>query len=297
MEFMRLVDEQVNRNELHSVTKQGDWPKAESILGKNKVVLTEALRSDGSTILHIAVGIGHNNFVKQLLSYMNDEQVVQQRDSDGSTTLHIAAIVGNTDIADLLVKRNRMLLRVKGYKGVEPLQKAYEYMHLDTIGYLLKSVNDDGKTELQSSLTRSVQPDDDIAVNLLVNAISAKQYSLALELVQNFPKSASRSDDVLMALAKNFPSGLDHWEKLVYPSPLSWLDNIRLKVEALTIVLFLGFPVFVLYKFIVKGSPSDKGIATLLFKSVILTVQAWLALPFVFTNVNQRMILILVFKR
>ncbi|KAJ0886671.1 putative ankyrin repeat-containing domain, PGG domain, ankyrin repeat-containing domain superfamily [Helianthus annuus] len=283
-EFLKLLDEQVNRNRLHSVTKKGDWTEAKSILEKNKDLATEAVRSDGSTILHIAVGIGHNDFVKQLLSYMNDEQLLQRRDSDGSTSLHIAAIVGNTDVADLLVKRNKMLLRVKDNKGVEPLQKAYEYMHLDTIGYFLKAVSDDGKNELQSSLTGSVHPDDDIATDLLVNAISAKQYSLALELVQNFPESASRSDDVLMALAKNFPSGLDHWETLVSPSPSRWLDDFMLQAHALIILFLLGFPMFALYKFIVKRSPSNKGIGTLLFKLVILTVAAWLALPLAFTR-------------
>ncbi|KAJ0532696.1 putative ankyrin repeat-containing domain, PGG domain, ankyrin repeat-containing domain superfamily [Helianthus annuus] len=283
-EFLKLLDEQVNRNRLHSVTKKGDWTEAKSILEKNKDLATEAVRSDGSTILHIAVGIGHNDFVKQLLSYMNDEQLLQQRDSDGSTSLHVAAIVGNTDVADLLVKRNKMLLRVKDNKGVEPLQKAYEHMHLDTVGYFLKAFSDDGKNELQSSLTGSVHPDDDIATDLLVNAISAKQYSLALELVQNFPESASRSEDVLMALAKNFPSGLDHWETLVSPSPSSWLDDFMLQAHALMILFLLGFPVFALYKFIVKRSPSNKGIGTLLFKSVLLTVAAWLALPFAFTR-------------
>ncbi|KAJ0639100.1 putative ankyrin repeat-containing domain, PGG domain, ankyrin repeat-containing domain superfamily [Helianthus annuus] len=182
---------------------------------------------------------------------MNDEQLLQQRDSDGSTSLHVAAIVGNTDVADLLVKRNKMLLRVKDNKGVEPLQKAYEHMHLDTVGYFLKAVSDDGKNELQSSLTGSVHPDDDIANDLLVNAISAKQYSLALELVQNFPESASRSDDVLMALAKNFPSGLDHWETLI--SPLAaWLALPFAFTRLL--ILAARFIFRFLYSFLWKGA-------------------------------------------
>ncbi|KAJ0710497.1 putative PGG domain-containing protein [Helianthus annuus] len=53
--------------------------------------------------------------------------------------------------------------------------------------------------------------------------------SLASQLVEKLPNSASESDDVLMAIAKNFPSGLDYWEKLLYP-PLDniWSDNIWL---------------------------------------------------------------------
>ena len=39
----------------------------------------------------------------------------------------------------------------------------------------------------------------------------------ALELVEKFPMFASKKDDVLVAIARTFPSELDHWETLVYP--------------------------------------------------------------------------------
>ncbi|KAJ0524772.1 putative PGG domain, ankyrin repeat-containing domain superfamily [Helianthus annuus] len=109
----------------------------------------------------------------------------------------------------------------------DPLHKAYEHMHLDTIGYLLKAVDDAARTESQSSLTGSTHPDDEIGVGLLVNAISAKQYGLALELVKRFPMFASKNDDVLVAIAKSFPSELDYWETLVYPpiAPIKRIDE------------------------------------------------------------------------
>ncbi|KAJ0955098.1 putative PGG domain, ankyrin repeat-containing domain superfamily [Helianthus annuus] len=170
-----------------------------------------------------------------------------------------------------------MLLRVKDNDSKDPLHKAYENMHLDTIAYLLKAVKVEDKTELQSPLSSSVDhPDDDMAVKLLVTAISAKQYSLALELVQNFPKSASRSDDVLMALAKNFPSGLDHWKNF-----FGHILGILLKTMWLTILL-LGFPAFALWGFAFYSSRNNKDIRTLVFKLVILTVPAMIASSFVF---------------
>ncbi|KAJ0710308.1 putative ankyrin repeat-containing domain-containing protein [Helianthus annuus] len=158
-------------------TVKGDWSKAESILKKDKNLVTKAISSDFSTMLHIAVGIGHNEFVKKLLTYINDEQVLQKRDSDGSTALHIAAIVGNKHAAELLVKKNKKLLRITDQNGDEPLHKAYENMHLDTIGYLLKAVKDSGKPTQSSSDVSVGHPNDEIGVRLLVNAISAKQYS------------------------------------------------------------------------------------------------------------------------
>ncbi|KAF5789412.1 putative ankyrin repeat-containing domain, PGG domain, ankyrin repeat-containing domain superfamily [Helianthus annuus] len=226
-------------------TVKGDWSKAESILKKDKNLVTKAISSDFSTMLHIAVGIGHNEFVKKLLTYINDEQVLQKRDSDGSTALHIAAIVGNKHAAELLVKKNKKLLRITDQNGDEPLHKAYENMHLDTIGYLLKAVKDSGKPTQSSSDVSVGHPNDEIGVRLLVNAISAKQYSLAVEMVQTLPNFASKSDDVLMAISKTFPSGLDYWETLIYPS----LENIveRIGLAAKCTAFLMGFPAYFAY--------------------------------------------------
>lgn len=131
--------------ELHKVTMEGDWAEAENLLKKNKDAATKAITKDGSTVLHIAVGVGHNDFVKRFISFIKDDQALaKKRDVDGSTALHIAAIVGNTDAAELMVKRDKRLLQIKDNEGKEPLHKAYENMHLDTIGYLLKAQDDDG---------------------------------------------------------------------------------------------------------------------------------------------------------
>ncbi|KAM0031191.1 putative ankyrin repeat-containing domain, PGG domain, ankyrin repeat-containing domain superfamily [Helianthus debilis subsp. tardiflorus] len=227
--------------------------------------------NDGSTVLHIAVATGHNDFVKKLCSSITDERLLHQRENDGSTALHIAAIVGNKVAAELLVKNNRKFLRIKDHKGRDPLHKAYENMHLDTIGYLLKAVNDAATTESQSSLAGSALPDDEIGIGLLVNAISAKQYSLALELVEKFPMFASKKDDVLVAIAKSFPNELDYWETLVYPPPNlnNILEVLRDVVECALILLV--WPAMAVWKYI-RGS----SIRALLYNMVIRTVLAWL---------------------
>ncbi|KAJ0532665.1 hypothetical protein HanIR_Chr09g0399481 [Helianthus annuus] len=91
-------------------------------------------------------------------------------------------------------------------------------MHLYTIDCLLKAVTDGSKPKSPTtSLGRSGDNIEQIEVDLLVNAISAKHYSLASKLVTQRPTSASKSEDVLMPIAKTFPSGLDYWESLVYP--------------------------------------------------------------------------------
>ncbi|KAF5789349.1 putative ankyrin repeat-containing domain, PGG domain, ankyrin repeat-containing domain superfamily [Helianthus annuus] len=198
------------------ITGQGS--RAQSILERDERFLGFVMMNDGSTILHLAVEAGQNDFVKKLFSSLTDEQVLQQRENDGSTALHIASIVGNKHAAELLVKKNKELLRIKDHKGKEPLHKAYEHMHLDIIGYLLNAVNDDASAELQSSPTGSVHPDDEIGGGLL--------------LVKRFPMLASKKDDVLVAIAKSFPSELDYWETLVYPPNLNNIFEVLSKAAS-----------------------------------------------------------------
>ncbi|KAM0031534.1 putative ankyrin repeat-containing domain, PGG domain, ankyrin repeat-containing domain superfamily [Helianthus debilis subsp. tardiflorus] len=155
-----------HKKKLRAAIIKGNRSKVESILKKDEGLATEAISKDGSTVLHTAVGTGHNEMLESFLTNIDKEHVLNKRDSDGSTALHIAAIVGNKHAAELLVKTNSELLRKKDIHDKEPLHKAYEHMHLDTIGCLLKAVNDDGK------------PDDEIGVNFLVNAISAKRYTV-----------------------------------------------------------------------------------------------------------------------
>ncbi|GJV45371.1 ankyrin repeat-containing domain-containing LTR copia-type protein [Tanacetum coccineum] len=264
---------------LRELTMKGDWMGADFILKQDNDLVREAISSDGSTILHIAVGIGHNDFVKNLFSYISDEDVVVTRNSDGSTALHIAAIVGNKIAADLLLKKNKNCLRIRDKNGQEPLHKAYENMHLDTIGYLLKAVDENGKSMSRSSsigasVHSHLHPGVEIGVDLLVNAISAKQYKLASELIEKFPKFASKNDDVLMAIAKTFPIGdygktyrfptwKDHWEDIregfevfmtlpvlrafipgVIMSPLSLIKRIVLICVLIVPALFLDVFLF-----------------------------------------------------
>nr|GEU65893.1 ankyrin repeat-containing domain, PGG domain, Gag-polypeptide of LTR copia-type [Tanacetum cinerariifolium] len=206
------------KRNLREAITNGDWWRADHILDQDKDLVREAISSDGSTVLHTAVGVGHNDLVKYLLFiYISDEEVLQKRITDGSTALHIAATVGNTHAAELLVKKNKSLLKMKDGNGEDPLDTAYKYMHLDTIGYLLNASKIDSASQ---GVSVHPQPAANIGVDLLVNAISAKNYVLASELVIRFPEFASKNDNVLMAIAKTFPSG-DYEATFISPS---WID-------------------------------------------------------------------------
>ncbi|KAL4564138.1 hypothetical protein LXL04_028190 [Taraxacum kok-saghyz] len=221
-------------------TLTGNFDLAKSILKMYKDTARVAIRDDGSTILHLAVALGHKYFLNDLVSYIKDEDyVLEKRSSDGSTALHIAAIVGNRYAAHLLVEKNKELLQIKDHKGRQPLHKAYENMHLDTIAYLFKA-SDDG------NLGDTAHPDPgvELGVDLVINAIFAKEYSLASELIEKFPQFAVKNEGVLMAIAKSFPSGLDYGETLVYPS-LSKLWETMFTVAELVMISCCYTPVFI----------------------------------------------------
>ncbi|CAH1449296.1 unnamed protein product [Lactuca virosa] len=195
------------------------------MIKKDKHVITEPINSDGDTVLHIMVAIDINYFVNEMLSLIEDaKSLPEMKNKNGSTALHIAAMVGNTRAAKLLIKKNKDLLETQDLKLERPLHKAFENMHLSTVEYLLKAANDDRKTK-KTSTPLDIRK----GINLLVNAVSAKKYDLAKELIKNYPEFAATDDDVLMAIAKTFPSGLDYWETLIYP--IAPIGNIEKKYK------------------------------------------------------------------
>nr|XP_043627492.1 uncharacterized protein LOC122599096 isoform X2 [Erigeron canadensis] len=215
------------KKKLRQAIVKGDWQEAESVLNEDKDLLNDAIDSDGNTVLHFAVGVGGDDFMEDLIPHIDEKQVLIKRSSDGSTALHIATLVGNTYAAKLLVEKNKQLLEINDKKGKKPLDKAYENMHLHTIGYLF---------ERHNSLSLDVK----MGVDILVNAISAKQYNFAFKLIKRYPEFAYESDHVLMALAKTFPSGLRNSEMLIYPS----LRKIGIKMRDLLMYLIICFLIF-----------------------------------------------------
>ncbi|KAI3496117.1 hypothetical protein L1887_38467 [Cichorium endivia] len=193
------------RYKLWKAIREGKWSDIKSTLKNHEAPITAAIDSDGNTLLHIAVGIGLNHFVRGILSYILNGELPEMKNSYGSTPLHVAAMFGNIEATNLLIKKNRGLLEIKDINGNTPLDNAYEYMHIDTIVKLIKA-------EKSSS-----PPPYCYDVHTLINAISLKKYDLAIYLLKYSPESAVGDKQVLMAIAKNFPSGLDYDESLIYP--------------------------------------------------------------------------------
>ncbi|GKB67143.1 ankyrin repeat-containing domain, PGG domain protein [Tanacetum coccineum] len=70
------------------------------------------------------------------------------QNKSGNTALCLAAIAGNLETVDIMVNKNKTLLRIPGSEGMMPLYMASSFGHYDAVKYLFEKSNglrdDDG---------------------------------------------------------------------------------------------------------------------------------------------------------
>ncbi|KAJ0599168.1 putative ankyrin repeat-containing domain-containing protein [Helianthus annuus] len=182
-------EKEVERKDENAEMKDWEDVLYELFYSGNKVIKTEQINNDANNALHIAVGLHRNDMIMEVLPRIVGE-LTGIRDSKGRTLLHVAAVVDNTDAAELLIKRDSKLLDSIDIEKKTPLDVAYDHMHLDTITCLLESAEAErkrkkaaGNVEIKrKGSAADVSADSpqlyvETGVKVLVNAISAKQYS------------------------------------------------------------------------------------------------------------------------
>ncbi|KAJ9552002.1 hypothetical protein OSB04_016047 [Centaurea solstitialis] len=220
------VETTINKK-LQKATVEGRWWEAKSILKIDKHLATEAITPKANTMLHLAVAGRQNDFVKELLDFIDDDEKIEKQNSDGRTALHVAAIDGNMRAVELLVEKRKELLGIPDHRAFVPLLSAYYNMKLDTFEYLLDATNKYQSQSLGFFPAFGLQP----RINLLITLIFTKQYvlsfaDLAWTWVDTNPELVISDDQVLMAMVKTFPSDLGFWEKLVHPSLNSFCQKL-----------------------------------------------------------------------
>ncbi|KAI7731201.1 hypothetical protein M8C21_011632 [Ambrosia artemisiifolia] len=231
-EFLRVPETQDTDNirlkkELYEATVEGCWWKVKAILKINKNAATEPITPNGNTILHLAVEMGHNYFVEQLLDFFKDGNDIEKTNNKGRTALHIAVLAGNNYAAQLLVQKRSNLLVILDHHGHSPLYTAFSNFKFDISADLLQSM-------LSSDLTH--YPDDyqrNVTFAILA-AIYGKKYDVAESLLENFPECARETNHILETITRNFPAGPSFMESFIYPS----FNNLRQKVVVRCSVLF-----------------------------------------------------------
>lgn len=120
---------------LHEAALKNDWRAAKAIIGKDSRLLRAAITTAEATVLHIATGAKHVQFVKELLTLMDKNDVTLQ-DSKGNTAFCYAVVTGSTEIAAIMMEKNENLPLIRGGQGMTPLYMATLFGHREMSSFL-----------------------------------------------------------------------------------------------------------------------------------------------------------------
>ncbi|CAN6684843.1 unnamed protein product [Malus baccata var. baccata] len=166
--------------QLHLAALNGDWIAANNFLVSNPEAVRAKITKGSETALHIAAGAKHTTFVQELVKWMMPSDLELKNDV-GNTALYFAAVSGVKRIAEIMVDKNPRLPQIRGSKDSTPLHMATLLGHREMVWYLYDK-------------TDTILKDSD-RVGLLIAAIAADLYDLALDIIQKHPDMAFARDD------------------------------------------------------------------------------------------------------
>ncbi|MCL7029562.1 hypothetical protein MKW94_013041, partial [Papaver nudicaule] len=178
--------------------------------------MSAKLMEDGSTALHVAVGLGRVNIVKSLVKWMTPKQL-EIKTGSGNTAVSVAAEGNNVELIKIMVTKNANLLQIKDGRGRIPLVTSAIHGDEDVLRYLY-SVTSLGKLNYK-------EIGDTNVATLITAALRVDLFDVALELLIKFPKIATVKDEyemtvfnVLAGKPSAFPSGnrFGFWHERIY---------------------------------------------------------------------------------
>ncbi|CAN1810306.1 Ankyrin repeat-containing protein ITN1 [Linum perenne] len=196
---------------LYLAALKGDWRTAKAYLQWHPTAIRAYITRGLETALHIAAGARHTVFVRKLVKKMTPDDLSLQN-KVGNTALCFAAVAGLTEIAKVLVNKNRHLPLIRGSKGATPLYMAVLLGKRDMVWYLYSVTNDN-----------DLSGED--RIGLLVAAITSDLFDFALALLRNHPELGTARDangeSALHVLSRKpgaFYSGtrLSLWRNCIY---------------------------------------------------------------------------------
>ncbi|KAI3894040.1 hypothetical protein MKW92_026058 [Papaver armeniacum] len=198
---------------LHAIQKEGFreyigrndnlWEGTITYLEKKPEAVTAYITEDGSPALHVAVGLGRVNFVKDLLSKMVSEEL-EMKTRQGSAAISIAAEGNNMDIVEMMVNKNSGLLLIENEHGHIPLVTAAINANEEMMRCLYSKTTAEKICELS----------DKRVATFLTAAARLEAYDIVLDLLGRRPEYGITKDDsgvtLLTVMAEKpsaFPSG------------------------------------------------------------------------------------------
>ncbi|XP_021901569.1 uncharacterized protein LOC110817376, partial [Carica papaya] len=196
---------------LYQSAMKGDWEMAKNFLRSHPGAINVRITKAMDTVLHIAAGAKRTKFVQEVVKSMSVTDLAL-RNSSGHTALCFAAASGVTEIAKVMVNKNKSLPGIRGNKGVTPLYVAALFGHREMVHYLNHVTRDEDLTQ------------EDL-IGLLIATIKTDLFDMALSIIQKYPELAvigdSNGETVLHVLARkpsafSSKSGLGFWQTFVY---------------------------------------------------------------------------------
>ncbi|XP_004289303.1 PREDICTED: ankyrin repeat-containing protein At3g12360-like [Fragaria vesca subsp. vesca] len=210
---------------LHLAALKGDWNTALFILQSNPEAVRARITKGLETALHIAAGAKHTIFVEELVKWMSPEDLELKNDVE-NTALFFAAVSGIKRIAQAMVEVNSRLPRIRGSNNSTALHRATLLGHREMVWYLY-------------SKTKRILTYQD-RVGLLIAAITADLYDVALDIVKQHPEMALARDEnqetALHVMARKpsaYYSGsqLGFWERCILSLPRNLKRSCERKVK------------------------------------------------------------------
>ncbi|MCL7042875.1 hypothetical protein MKW94_022546, partial [Papaver nudicaule] len=190
------------------------WEGAHNYFEKYPDDVVARITEDGSTALHVAVGLGKVDYVKELLKLMTPEQL-ETKARRGETALSMASAGNNLEIVGMMLEKNPRLLVIENRDGHIPLVTSASSAGEEMLYYLFKVTP---KGNFQDMSDRCV-------ATILTAAVRVDAYDIVLEILERGLRYSIVPDDdglslltVMAGRPSAFPSGnqLGYFQRWIY---------------------------------------------------------------------------------
>ncbi|KAK7413005.1 hypothetical protein VNO78_04817 [Psophocarpus tetragonolobus] len=165
---------------LYKLALRGDWNGARGMIDADTSLLNAAITKDWNTLLHVVAGTEHVQFVTQLVELLSPGDLELQT-VNGNTAFCYAAASGNLNNADMMIKKNAGLPKIRGAEQATPLYMAVLQGKGDMAKYLY-------------DLTTDILEEYDWTI-LFFQCIKNEFYDIALKMVREHSMLALARDD------------------------------------------------------------------------------------------------------
>lgn len=134
-ESSTTADEFSQYEQLFDRVRTGNRDAVKEFLHQHPNAVRVRNPSSGKTPLHIAVTASHVDIVEDLVQLMSEKDLEIKGD-DGKTGLSVAADIGLTQIAQVMVRKNKKILSFPNAYDLIPVVSAYLNRHWEMASYL-----------------------------------------------------------------------------------------------------------------------------------------------------------------